>query len=64
MNISNKHYRDMQRTLDYLKQEENVDNAYTKLELARLEKQKDGFERNIADSIGRILGHLLFHRGK
>lgn len=64
MNISNKHYRDMQRAIDHLNQKEKMDNALTKLELARLEKQKDGSERSIADNIGRIIGHFIFNSGK
>lgn len=64
MNISNKHYRDMQRTVDYLNQKEKMDNVLTNLELARLEKLKDGSERSIADNIGRIIGHFLFNSGK
>lgn len=42
MNISNKHYRDMQKMVNYSNKKEKMDNALTKLELARLEKQKDG----------------------
>lgn len=64
MNISNKHYREMQRTVEHLKQKEKMDNALTKLELARLEKEKDGAERSIADNIGRIIGHFIFNIGK
>ena len=64
MDISNKHYRDTQRMVDYLNQESKKNDALTQLELARIEKEKDGSKRSIADNIGRIFGHFLFNGGK
>ncbi|MCI7503983.1 MAG: hypothetical protein MSA76_10105 [Clostridium sp.] len=60
MNISNKNYRNVQKAIFQSKEEIRTNDALTAQILARLEKQRDGSKRSIADNIGRILGYILF----
>ncbi len=64
MDINNKHFKNMKQEIDNLNKKEKMNNEKTRLELLRLEKQRDISEKSIADSVGRILGYFAFNGRK
>lgn len=59
MNIRNKNYCNVQQVVSQSKEYIRENDTLTTQILERLDKQRDSSKRNIADSIGRILGHIL-----
>lgn len=60
MNISNKHYKEAQKIVENLNKEKNINDAMTRLQLVKLEQKSDGSIRELADSVGKLVGHLFF----
>ena len=64
MRICNRNYREVQRVEALSRQRIKSDNEIKETVIAQLQDQQDGFVRNIASYIGKLIGYLLFHSRK